>query len=80
MNTTFISDWQNKKVIGARAPSVYIGEFFEKNKKLEQTLKPHFIDLGGFGIEDDDYSAFLTKRAERIYKEISTIMEPNIIK
>ena len=80
MNITFISDQQNKQNIRAKAPSVYIGAFSKDNNEIDQALKSHFIDLHDFGIENDDYSVFLRKRAELIYKEISTLLEPEVDK
>ena len=79
MNITFISDWQNKKIIGSKAPSVYIGAFSDEYPEIDQALKSHFIDLNGFGIEDDNYSIFLRERAKRIYKEISILLEPETV-
>jgi hypothetical protein len=75
MNITFISDQQNKSKIKARAPSSYIGEFVEENEKIDKALQSHFIELNGFGIESNDYSVFLRKRAERIYQEIVNRLE-----
>ena len=80
MNITFISDQQNKRDIRAKAPSDYIGTFFKDNDEIDQALKSHFIDLHDFGIEDDNYSVFLRRRAERIFKEISLRLNPKVVK
>ena len=76
MNITFISDQQNKRVIKAKAPSIYIGSFSSENDDIDKTLRSHFIELNDFGIEDDDYAVFLRKRAELIFKEISKRLDP----
>ena len=76
VNITFISDWQNKRVIGARAPSDYVTTFAKQNSTIHQALQSHFIELNNFGIQNDSYSIFLKRRAERIYKEIAIRLEP----
>lgn len=34
MNITFVSDHLNKRKIGSKAPSLYIGEFAAQNEKI----------------------------------------------
>lgn len=70
MNITLVSDKLNKKKIGARAPSDYIGEFSRGSGDIRDSLESHFIKLDGFGIENDDYDLFLESRAEWIYQEL----------
>lgn len=70
MNITLVSDKLNKRRIGARAPSDYIGEFSRVNGGIQDSLESHFIKLGGFGIENDDYDLFLQSRAKWIYQEL----------
>lgn len=70
MNITFVSDHLNKRKIGAKAPSSYIGDFQDENSEINKALKSHFIDINGFGIESDDYETFLKERAKLIYKEL----------
>ena len=78
VNITFISDYLNKKKIGSKSPSNYIGTFEKNNPKIDKALKSHFIDLKGFGIKDDDYETFLQARAERMFRKLkSYIGEPN---
>ena len=72
VNITFVSDRLNKRKIGSRAPSDYIGEFAQKNPDMNRTLDTHMIAMDGFGIREDDYGAFLGARAERMAKELET--------
>jgi len=72
MNITFVSDHLNKRKIGAKAPSVYIGDFHDENSEINIALKSHFIDLKGFGIESDDYATFLAKRSKLIYDALES--------
>jgi hypothetical protein len=75
MNITFVSDHLNKRKIGAKAPSIYIADFQDENSQINKALQTHFIDLGGFGIESDDYDTFLNARAKVIYAELKSRIE-----
>ena len=70
VNITFVSDSLNKRIIGARAPSSYIGNFKDENSNINKSLNSHFIDLNGFGIESDDYGTFLKARAKLIFNQL----------
>lgn len=70
VNITFVSDRLNKRIIRARAPSSYIGNFKDENSNINKALNSHFIDLDGFGIESDDYNIFLKARSKLIFKEL----------
>ena len=70
VNITFVSDRLNKRIIRARAPSSYIGNFKDENSNISKALNSHFIDLDGFGIESDDYNIFLKARSKLIFKEL----------
>jgi predicted HTH transcriptional regulator len=61
----------NKGKIKAKAPSIYIQDFLDENDQLPTTLKSHLIDdLDAFGIRSDDYSVFLEKRANMMFREL----------
>lgn len=75
MNITLVSDHMNKRKIGAKAPSVYIGDFADQNSDINIALNSHFIDLKGFGIESDDYQQFLTARAEKVFAHLKSRIE-----
>ena len=76
MNITLISDRDNKKRIRDKAPSVYIGEFQQNgDTTIEEALETHFISRDGFGIDEDDYNAFLQARADRICKALRAKIE-----
>lgn len=75
MNITLVSDHLNKRKIGAKAPSVYIGDFADQNSEINIALNSHFIDIKGHGIESDDYQQFLTARAEKIFTHLKSRIE-----
>ncbi len=75
VNITFVSDHLNKRIIRARAPSSYIGDFKDENSNINKALNSHFIDLNGFGIESDDYNIFLKARSKRIFDELKARIE-----
>ena len=77
VNITFVSDRQNKRTIGAKAPSIYIGKFSKENSHINTALNSHLIDINGFGIESDDYDTFLKERAQRIFAELKERIDPN---
>ena len=70
INITFVSDHLNKRKIGAKSPSTYIGEFKDENEFINTALISHLINLDNFGIESDDYEVFLRARSKKIYKEL----------
>ncbi len=74
VNITFVSDRLNKRIIRARAPSSYIGNFKDENSNINKALKSHFIDLNGFGIESNDYNIFLKARSKLIFDELKARM------
>lgn len=76
VNISLVSSELNKRKIRAKAPSIYIQEFFDENEILPKTLKSHFINhIDEFGINSDDYQIFLEKRATLIYNELKKRIE-----
>lgn len=75
MNITLVSDHLNKRKIGAKAPSVYIGDFADQNTEINDALHSHFIDIKGHGIESNDYQQFLAARSEKIYNHLKSRIE-----
>lgn len=71
VNIVLIDNYLNQNEIRAKAPSEYIKDFTKENNKLAETLKSHLIDdINEFGIIDDNYEQFLTKRSLKIAEEI----------
>ncbi|MEG8979330.1 DUF262 domain-containing protein [Priestia megaterium] len=70
LNITIVDDFLNKRVIRAKAPSLYMKDFKELNKNLNETMETHLIDPDTFGVWDDDFDLFFEKRAEVISKEL----------
>lgn len=69
-NITIVDDFLNKREIKAKAPSVYMQRFKEKNPNLKADMQTHLIELEGWGIWEDDYELFLQKRCEKLAEEI----------
>ena len=79
LNITLVDDYLNKRTIGAKAPSIYMDEFRQKNNQLCDTLKTHLIDdLDIFGIWTDDYNRFIEQRGQRVLEEIRKRLEPDL--
>ena len=72
VNITFVSDHLNKRKIGAKPPSQYISDFQDENSQITKALQSHFIDIEGYGIENNDYETFLEARAKLIYAELKS--------
>lgn len=72
MNITLVSAHLNKRKIGAKAPSIYIGDFANQNSEINTALNAHFIDMKGYGIQSNDYKQFLTARAEKIFNHLKS--------
>lgn len=71
LNITIVDDFLNKREIGAKAPSNYMGKF-QSNSHLETTMKTHLIeDLESFGIWKDDYDRFFDEREKVVSRELS---------
>ena len=71
LNITFVDDYLNKRIIGARPPSEYMAEFREQNPEIDDTMKTHLIDdLDTYGIWDNDYETFINRRGERVLEEL----------
>ena len=76
VNITLVSDSLNKRKIKAKAPSIYVQDFLDKNDELPTSMQSHLIlDLDGFGIMSDDYAVFLEKRAQVIFDELQKRIE-----
>ncbi|MBE8233094.1 MAG: hypothetical protein HAW67_05105, partial [Endozoicomonadaceae bacterium] len=73
VNITMIGDFINKRVIKDKAPSVYMKEFIKVNEQIKDTMKTHLIDdIESWGILDDNFDKFISKRSKRISDEIKS--------
>jgi len=71
LNITIVDDFLNKRVIGAKAPSMYMTQF-QSNPDLTSTMMTHLIgNLNTFGIWDDNYDKFFDERAKIVSCELS---------
>ena len=69
-NITIVDDYLNKRVIKAKAPSVYMKAFRRENPHLDDTTKTHLIDLDAFRVWEDDYERFLRERCKLIARKL----------
>jgi hypothetical protein len=76
VNITLIGADLNKRKINARSPEVYIADFESTNLKMKKTLKTHFIDRQGMGIDEDNYDEFLQRRSIKIWEQIEARINP----
>ena len=75
MNIVLVDDHLNKRIIGAKPPSVYISRFDRENPNLRETLKTHFINMD-WGLRDDNYEKFVEERAKAIAKVLKEVLDP----
>ena len=78
-NITIVDDYLNKRVIKAKAPSVYMKAFRRENPDLKETMKTHLIDLDTFGVWEDDYDLFFRERCKRIAKKLRAWIPKRVI-
>lgn len=78
-NITLVDDYLNKRTIGSKSPNVYMKQFIKNNKYIEKTMKSHLIDdLNDFGVLDNNYETFKSKRSKKILQEINKRLNPKI--
>ena len=63
--------------MGSRASSKYASSFKTGNHKANRSPSSHFIELEEFGIERNDYEAFLKVGSTRIFDEFNAIIDPS---
>jgi hypothetical protein len=78
-NITIVDDYLNKRIIRAKKPSVYIGEFMKTNNKLKRTLSTHLISLDRAGVLEDNYDKFFSYRCRAIARELAKSVIPQEI-
>ena len=73
-NITFVDDYLNKRVIGSKPPSTYLGNFMQKDPDLDLSpiLFSHLISSEHFTVGDDDYGKFFTGRCEMISERLGS--------
>lgn len=66
-NITLIDGYSNKHRIGKKSPNEYLEKFKADNPEIAETLKTHLIrDMDSFGLSDNDYGTFISRRATAI--------------
>ncbi|MGG2028725.1 DUF262 domain-containing protein [Gottfriedia sp. S16(2024)] len=82
LNITIVDDFLNKRVIRAKAPSVYMKDFKNHNASINKTMSTHLIDLEEFGIWNDDYDKFFEMRAKLFSQELmkNIISQKTVVK
>lgn len=76
VNITLIGADLNKRQINAKPPKVYIPKFEASNRTISGSLATHLIDRHGMGIDEDDYGAFLSARASKLWTKIDELVHP----
>jgi len=78
-NITLVDDYLNKRSIGKKSPSVYMKKFSRSNADIDKTMRTHLIyRLDSFGVWDNDYETFISKRSKRILREINKRLNPKV--
>lgn len=78
-NITIVDDYLNKREIGSQPPSKYLAKFGKDNKKLDQCMKTHLIDLRKSGALEDDYDKFFKQRCAAYSKELKARILPQAV-
>jgi len=77
VNITIVDDRLNKNRIKAKAPAIYMRTFERENEHLATTMATHLIDdVDAFGVWENDYGTFFTKRLKRISTELNERIIP----
>ena len=72
-NITIVDSYLNKGEIKAKSPEEYMGVYYQDNPDILSTLKTHLIgDLDEFGIWDNNYSIFFSKRLKMIAEALKS--------
>lgn len=69
-NITIVDDYLNKREIGAQAPSKYMKKFSKENKNIDDCMKTHLIKIEEYGILENDYNTFFSKRCNAFSREL----------
>ena len=69
-NITIVDDFLNKRLIRAKPPSKYMKAFIRENDEIDACMKTHLIDMGGFGVLEDNYDTFFKKRCAAFAKQL----------
>jgi hypothetical protein len=76
-NITLVDDFLNKRLIGAKAPGVYMKQFIKDNSEIDSCMKSHLITLSKTGgVLENDYSAFFKTRCRAFSRELSKRIIP----
>lgn len=76
VNIVFMDAITNDQVSNQN-PSDYIKYFSEANPDLQMVLDTHYIALNGYGIENDDFYAFLNARSKALYVKLCGYIIPS---
>ena len=69
-NITIVDDFLNKRLIKQQAPATYMKSFQKSNPDFKKTMKTHLIRLDTFGVWENDYDRFFSRRCRAIAKQI----------
>jgi len=69
-NITIVDDFLNKREIRENPPSEYMKKFAKQNDNLDACMKTHLINPQSFGVYDDNFQKFFSKRCRAFSKEL----------
>jgi hypothetical protein len=75
-NITIVDDFLNKREIRAQAPLKYMERFKRKNPQFSTCMKTHLINVDTFGIFEDNYDKFFSKRCKAFSRELQKRIIP----
>lgn len=78
-NITIVDDFLNKHEIRSQAPSKYIKGFKIKNPKIAKCMKTHLINIDTFGVLEDNYDKFFSRRCKAFSRELQRRIIPQEI-
>lgn len=73
-NITIVDDFLNKREIRAQAPSKYMRRFDRMNKNLDKCMRTHLIKPESFGVFQDDFDKFFSKRCRALSRELKKLI------
>lgn len=69
-NITIVSDYLNKREIGAKPPSIYMQKFTHNNPNIIEAMKTHLIEAQSPHIANDNYKDFIYERCTKFSDEL----------
>ena len=75
VNIVFMDAVTNDQ-ISNRNPSDYVGQFNGENPDFAAALDSHYIEVNGYGLENDEFHIFLNARSRAMYNKLCGYILP----